>query len=109
VALAAFTLNRGRLWLFALLLLLIPISSWRARLAAVEWGEMVKAAFDVHLVKLRGTFEIRAEDDREAERTSWTKLSMALIYRDKEQMPPRSVEPKTDDEPSAPVVWVEGD
>jgi hypothetical protein len=90
LTLAVFTHHRGYLWLLLLTLLLIPISSSRSRVAAAVWGEMVKAAFDMHLTKLREAFQMKEEQDRNSEQRYWEGLSRALIYRSKEDLPPRS-------------------
>lgn len=89
LAFALFTQNLGNLWLLFLVLLLLPISSNRARVAAAGWGEMVKAAFDVHLAKLRQTFEMKEKQDRKTEREHWQDLSVALIYSNQKYLPPR--------------------
>ncbi|HEX4960634.1 MAG TPA: hypothetical protein VF173_07325 [Thermoanaerobaculia bacterium] len=89
LALAIYTHNRGNLWLLTSILLLLPVSSNRAKEAAAGWGEMVKATFDVHLPVLRKTLEMREKQDRTTEREDWRGLNRAFIYRDAVDLPPR--------------------
>jgi hypothetical protein len=89
LALAVSTQNRGNLSLLLFVFILIPLSSNRARGAAAGWGEMVKAAFDVHLSALRDKFEMQEQGNRDTERQYWDKLSAALTYRRQEYLPPR--------------------
>jgi hypothetical protein len=99
LALAVSTHNRGNLWLLLFILVLLPLSSNRARGAAAGWGEMVKAAFDVHLTALRKAFEMQEKENRNTEREHWVNLSIALIYRLQESLPPKgkgSEEEKSD-------------
>lgn len=67
------------------------VSSWQARIAAAQWGEWVKAAFDVFLPKLCTKLGYKRPLDIKAEREFWTKVSQAIVYRD-----PVSLEELTD-------------
>ena len=67
------------------------VSSWQARIAAAQWGEWVKAAFDVFLPELCTKLGYKRPLDIKAEREFWTKVSQAIVYRD-----PVSLEELTD-------------
>jgi hypothetical protein len=71
----------------------IPIawaSSLRARSAAANWGELVKASFDVYLPKLREALDIETVASRDAERKQWEQMSQAMVFRIPEVLPARS-------------------
>jgi hypothetical protein len=52
-----------------------------ARSGVQQWGELVKAAFDIFLPDLHKKFEFEASLDPAARRTKWSKWSQAVIYR----------------------------
>jgi hypothetical protein len=75
---------------FPLLALVIAfISIWRANMAAVVWGEMVKSAYDVYLPVLYKKMGFSFPSDRHEEREILTRFSQAIIYRSPESMPRR--------------------
>jgi hypothetical protein len=79
----------GSLWV----LLAIPaalVASNRARAAAQGWGETVKAAFDVYIPELRKRVELPYLQDRLSDWKQWQDLSVAMIYRDREALPPKN-------------------
>jgi hypothetical protein len=59
------------------------VSSSQARRAVEQWGEWVKAAFDVYLPKLREELGFRKPENIEREREFWKRLSQAFVYRDR--------------------------
>lgn len=58
------------------------IASWQACVAAVQWGEWMKGAFDVFLPALYVKLGYRRPLDHNAEREFWLKFSQAIVYRD---------------------------
>jgi hypothetical protein len=73
-----------------------------ARSAAVEWGEAVKAAYDVFLPRLRDALRLARPHGTEDEFDQWVAFSRAVIYRDRGSMPGRSPDrtPSPGDGPS---------
>ncbi len=69
------------LWLPLLALGLAVAAYSRARSAAAEWGEMVKAAFDTFLPDLRTKMGMSVPADPSNDRLSWTRFSQAILYR----------------------------
>lgn len=76
----------------------------RARVAALEWGEMVKAAYDVFLPQLRVAMQYPSPAAPAAEEELWTRFSRAVIYRNpadlpaRENAPPAALPPSAEDE-----------
>jgi hypothetical protein len=58
------------------------IACWQARIAAQQWGEWVKAAFDVYLPELCTKLGYKRPVDIKSEREFWKKVSEAIVYRD---------------------------
>jgi len=77
------------LWMPIVALAVILLCHSRARSAAVGWGEEVKAAYDVFLLKLWTAMQFGSPTDGLKESELWTKFSMAILYRRPDQMPPR--------------------
>lgn len=69
--------------LLPLTIFLSFITSYRARLAVVEWGHYIKAAFDVFLPELYEKLGFEQPCDRDAERANLVRFSQAIIYRSK--------------------------
>ena len=63
---------------------------WRAKNAAIEWGELIKSAFDVFLPKLRDFLAFDVSSSIQEERGLWEKFSQAIIYRVPNAMPNRA-------------------
>ena len=57
------------------------IASWQACVAAVQWGEWMKGAFDVFLPVLSVKLGYRRPLDHKTERDFWLKFSQAIVYR----------------------------
>jgi hypothetical protein len=88
VVLVIVTREQGSLWA----LLSLPVAfmaSIQARNAAAGWGKSVKAAFDVYLPDLRDKLELRADLTRDKEHEQWEEMSRAMVYRNREALPPR--------------------
>ena len=68
-------------WMFILILLITAISPHFAGEFAVEWGDYVKAAFDIYAPQLRVTLGLNQPKDRGEEKQQWTRFSQAIIYR----------------------------
>lgn len=61
----------------------------RAKVAAFEWGELVKASFDVFLPMLYEKLGFPFPKNREEEKNLWRDLSQAMIYRIPKKIPKR--------------------
>lgn len=61
----------------------------RGRLAAIEWGDTVKAAYDVFLPDLLKKLQFPMPSSLEEERSLWSNFSKAIIYRRSAKMPSR--------------------
>ena len=68
-------------WLPIILIGLALHSSWQARMAAVDWGHHVKAAFDVYRHELRRQSGYGAPRSPMAEREFWGQYSEAVMFR----------------------------
>lgn len=81
------------IWFPVLTIILIWLSSYRARRSSVVWGDFVKASFDIFLPdlcrKLRITLPLAKEDERKL----WESFSLAIIYRLPNELPIRNYEP----------------
>lgn len=60
--------------------------------ASIEWGELVKTAFDIYLPKLANSLELELPSSRTAERKFWNKFSRAIGYRNPEVLPDRKID-----------------
>lgn len=69
------------LWIPLLSILSALIAASRANASAIEWGGIVKAAFDVFLPDLRKKLELPFASTVEQERQMWTQFSQAITYR----------------------------
>lgn len=57
-------------------------ASWRAHITAEQWGEWVKATFDVYLPVLCHKLGYKKRSSVEEERKFWLSLSQGMMYRD---------------------------
>ena len=64
-------------------------SSAASRAAAVQWGEAVKASYDVFLPRLRDALGLSEPDHPDDEQDQWQAFSRAVIYRHPHSLPPR--------------------
>jgi len=77
----------GGYWLLLLILALIGTAPYRARRVAVEWGEMIKSAFDVYRFDLLEALHLESPATREKERELWLRYSQSIVYRLPSQLP----------------------
>jgi hypothetical protein len=105
-AYVAAVLYTGRVevaWYPMIALIVAWLSLSRARSSAVEWGELVKSAFDVYLGDLRTKSALPAGATRLEEREVWTAFSQAIIFRRSKSLPERSPAPLVEGtKPQAP-------
>jgi hypothetical protein len=76
-----------------LMLLLVPVfivfaffASHRARLAAVEWGDMVKASYDTLLPELGKKLGFTSSTTLKQNRELWEAFSRVIVYRHPDDM-----------------------
>ncbi len=74
-------------WVVLLFIGLGTIAPLRATSSAREWGDFVKAAFDVYRFNLLESLGIDIPKDREEEKVLWKKYSQAIIYRLPDALP----------------------
>jgi hypothetical protein len=86
------------LWFLAGGLLVGWIGNRRARIAAIEWGSLSKAAFDVYLPELRKKLSFPELPTGKERRDQMQRFSQAIIYRKPAAMPN---EPETQPSPAA--------
>lgn len=97
VGLVLYTGHVSIVWLLVLVILVVFVCNSRASSAASEWGNLVKAAYDVFMPALRTTLQFRPRSTWEQERQVWTAFSQAIIYRLPSSLPDRvSPEPPAD-------------
>jgi hypothetical protein len=65
---------------------LAVFAAGQARSAAVQWGEWVKAAFDIYLPSLRTGLGLARQSTVGGEKDMWLNVSRAFIYRDPESL-----------------------
>ena len=83
-----------KLILFIFLEILVGITAYlKAQSAAVEWGNFVKASFDLFLPDLRDKLGLDGAVSADEEREVWRKLSQAYIYGNPKYMPRRNNKP----------------
>ncbi|BDA75954.1 hypothetical protein CAL7716_101200 (plasmid) [Calothrix sp. PCC 7716] len=72
------------------MLLLAHITFLKSTSAALEWGNYIKASFDVFLPELYNKLGFNSALTRDEERENWTRFSQAIIYRHKKYIHNRS-------------------
>jgi hypothetical protein len=88
-------------WLLGIIAMIILVAPYRARRVAIEWGDMVKAAFDIHRFKLIESLGIDIPKNREAEKNMWKRYSRAIIYGLPDELPELKVDDQKEPKPSA--------
>jgi hypothetical protein len=82
VAVAARIKQGLPLWLVPLIFLLALVAYVRARSSAQQFGEQVKAAFDVYLPGLAGKLGYTLSSDPEKNEKFWKAFSQVMVHRD---------------------------
>jgi hypothetical protein len=88
----AFSVATGRIdrgWLPAAALFVAWAAYRRALSAAMQWGELVKAAFDVFLPDLWTRLGAPLPASKEEQRRTWERFSQAILYRRPGRLPSR--------------------
>jgi hypothetical protein len=99
---AIYTKQLKFIWLPIAAFVVALVAAWRAKSAVVEWGEGVKAAFDIFLPALLTKLQFPFPTTKEEELKLWREFSQAIIYRWPELVPVRvKAEPAKE---SAPAV-----
>lgn len=80
-------------WFPIVALLLGAIGFRMCRDAAIQWGELVKASFDVFLADLREKLGFSPCSNEDQEKELWTKFSQAIIFRSPDSMPAKTQRP----------------
>jgi hypothetical protein len=88
ISFAVYEWELKMLWLPLVAVFLAPFAYWRARSAAIEWGDMMKASFDVYLPDLSEKLRI-APQEGGTERRMWQQFSQAVLFRLPDRLPPR--------------------
>jgi hypothetical protein len=71
-------------------------AAWRAKSAAVQWGDLVKASFDLFLPDLWTKLGFAPAEDAKKERASWEDFGWAVKFRYAHFLPKRH--PSSSDE-----------
>jgi hypothetical protein len=71
-------------WFTFVSLLISFVALRSARLAALEWGDLFKAAFDLYHPTLAATLGYRLPADRKKQRRFWRGVNRVFIYRNPE-------------------------
>lgn len=83
--------NFNLFWFIPITILLAFFTAYRARIAAVEWGNYIKASFDVFLPELYEKLGFHSPSSRDEERRNLTRFSQAIIYRSKSSLHDRAL------------------
>lgn len=89
IALAAYQKVAHIIWFPFIMLAFSFFVFSRAKVAALEWGEMVKASFDVFLPALYEKLGFLFPKNRDEERKLWHDFGQAVIYRTPDNFPTR--------------------
>ena len=74
------------LGVFSIAALVAAMAYFRAIRAAQQWGDWVKAAFDLYLPTLAASMEIPAKEADDRARSAWNLFSRAVIYRNPDRL-----------------------
>ena len=69
------------LWWLVPLVVLMMLASVRSRSSAIQYGEQVKAAFDVYLPALAKNLGYALSDETEKNKQFWEAFSQVMVYR----------------------------
>lgn len=78
------------IWVPFMAIFVVILSYVRAESSSVEWGDMVKSAFDVYLPDLGKKLSFEESSSTLDANSLWSKFSQAIIYGDPEFMPNRN-------------------
>jgi len=67
----------------------MALSSYRSRQAAMQWGELVKASFDLFLPDLAAKLGLELPSSREKEREMWNAFTVAVLFNRPGSLPQR--------------------
>jgi hypothetical protein len=81
IGLAIYTKILVDWWIAVLILLTAMVSLYFAQNSAIEWGDFVKAAFDVYRFRLIEMLSIDIPRSRDDEGKILTRFSQAIVYR----------------------------
>jgi hypothetical protein len=79
----------GAWWVAALAAILIIVAPRHAKLAAVAWGDYVKASFDLYLPELREKLKHPVPTTAEEEKRQWNEISRQVLYHMEPKEPAR--------------------
>lgn len=89
---AGFTIYTGHLrvyWFPALMVVSAFLAYKLAGGAALEWGELIKSAYDVFLPKLIKEAHLQPPKTKDEDYEQWHRFSQAIIYRRRDLLPER--------------------
>jgi hypothetical protein len=91
IGLLLYTREWGLAWVPVVTVIVVVISYTRARSAAVGWGDLLKAAFDVFLPELARKLEFDQPTSKEGMQHMWGNFSKAIVFRAPASLPARIV------------------
>lgn len=94
VGVAVYAKQLNYVWLPVAAFVFALAAAWRAKAAVVEWGEVVKASFDVYLPSLLTKLQFPFPATKDAEIKLWREFSQGIIYRWPELVPVRVERPE---------------
>lgn len=74
-------------WILFLIIFSSLISPYRAKRAAIGWGDHVKTVFDLYRFDLLKVMRIGLPENREEERQIWIHISQSIVYRLPDSLP----------------------
>ncbi|MEM8674336.1 MAG: hypothetical protein AAGF83_10750 [Cyanobacteria bacterium P01_G01_bin.67] len=83
LGLVVYTKEITSFWIFFILICITFFSFSRARFAAKNWGEFIKASFDLYLPSLKEQLKL----DQITDDALWSKYSQAIIYAIPSKLP----------------------
>jgi hypothetical protein len=106
VVLAVLDTSAAALAFLVLLMMFLAerFCEFASRAAAIQWGEVVKASYDVFLPKLSEALQLPDLADPGEERARWIDFSRAVIYRNPEALPQRQVKEVVPSSKRGPVL-----
>ncbi len=87
IALALLARDARFPWVPTVAFVITLFAANRTRVAAVEWGDAIKSAFDVFLPDLGAKLRLPQQTDRDTERAHWAKVTQAILFRRPDVLP----------------------